>query len=70
MKKLRKVIGSLLLASALISGAAFAANIASVDVVQTFSAEDIDPRWSYIFQVSNGLGINQYEVAVTASTLA
>lgn len=70
MKKVRKVIGSLLLVSTLVTGAVFAANVTSVDVVQTFSAEDIDPRWSYIFQISNGLDINQYEVMVGASTLA
>ena len=53
-----------------IAGVSFAADVVNMDVVKTFSATDIDPRWSYIFRISNGLEINQYEVMVGASTIA
>ena len=34
------------------------------------SETGIEPRWTYLSQISNGLNINQYEVTVVASTLA
>ena len=70
MKKTRKLIGSLLLVSMFMAGAAFAVDVAGMDVVQTYSATDIDHRWTYIFQNTKGLDINQYEVTVGASTIA
>ena len=45
-------------------------NAAQTVDVKMISETGIEPRWTYLSQISNGLNINQYEVTVVASTLA
>lgn len=72
MRKISKSVVAMVMLVAMVASFAFAMDARVIDVeeffVQEYSATDIQPRWSYISHIDNGLGINQYEVTVTAST--
>lgn len=73
-RRISKSVMSMAMLVVMIAGFAFAADARIIDVeefnVQEFSATDIQPRWTYINHIDNGLGVDQYSVSVSATTLA
>ncbi len=69
MKKRTKSFLVLVTFTLMLATSAFTNAAQTVDV-KMISETGIEPRWTYLSQISNGLNINQYEVTVVASTLA
>lgn len=68
MKSRRGFIASILLAIVM-GTSVFAVSNQAVDVY-AISETGMEPRWTYLYKISNGLDINQYEITAAASTLA
>lgn len=66
-KKALKSFTTLIMAIIMVTGFVFAAEAELTDVV-AISATDIQPRWTYIYKVDNGLGIDDYNIQVSANT--
>ena len=70
MKGIKRIGISIALLSALLLGSVYAAgDLRTVDVYE-ISETAIEPRWTYMNRIENGLVVDEYEVVVTASTIA
>lgn len=70
MKRVNKFAVSITLLVVMLFSTALAFEQAQTADIYAISGEEAEPRWSYIYKISNGLGIDQYEVTINASTIA
>lgn len=68
MRKIAKTLVALTMMFAMVASFAFAASERFIDV-QEYNATDIQPRWTYINHIDNGLLIDNYVVEVSANTV-
>lgn len=69
--RISKSVIALTMLVMMIAGFAFAADARVIDVQEySISANDIQPRWTYMRGIDNGLGVDDYVVTVTATTTA
>ena len=69
LKRSRKTIVAIALLSILMASSVVAFAEQEVDVY-AISETGAEPRWTYLYEISNGLNINQYEITAAASTIA
>lgn len=69
MNRTRKRVLSVLMLACFLGTSALATQIETMDI-SMISETNIEPKWSYMYKIGNGLDINQYEITVAASTLA
>lgn len=70
MKKIGKIIAVTVLTLVLSLSSVFAMGQMQVIDMYEVSETDIEPKWTYINRINNGLGIYEYTVTVSASTIA